>query len=292
VKTEVAFWDLVEHLFDAPVDFEQADELIAHGDARIERADVQTIGLSDLPRPVISHQMAGQMRILEQMPDDEFQRVNGFSEIRTAAVVLTHDGQIVAANDSAVAVFGLQPGDSIRRMPLDPAGIEEFVACVAEVAASDRVTVMQLRQPGLDRFLMMILRTMASGNGQPEVLVVTTEQLWPETVSSLLARVFALTRAEIEVVRLLTAGETVASIARATKRCAGTVRCQLHAILEKTGTRSQAEIVRLAMLLLESARTTTPPSRRRPGTAPTGSAGAISAIPTTIGTSPTRPPAA
>ncbi len=52
--------------------------------------------------------------------------------------------------------------------------------------------------------------------------------------------------------RLLASGATVAAIAGATGRSAGMVRSQIHSLLQKTGARSQAEAIRLAILLRQS----------------------------------------
>jgi pimeloyl-ACP methyl ester carboxylesterase/DNA-binding CsgD family transcriptional regulator len=219
--------------------------------------------LADCAGSAFAQQIAGVLVILEQLHAAELQRVNDLlSEIRTAAMVLTDDGQVVATNDAARAAFGLEPGGSLRSMPLDGAGLAELTERVAEVAAEEsREEIVQLRPSGLDRLLMVHLKAMPSGSRTPQVMAITSELVWPEKVSEFLARVFALTGAEIEVMRLLTAGGTVAGIARATRRSPGTVRSQLHAILEKTGTRSQAEAVRLAMLLLESVRVEAEPRR-------------------------------
>ncbi|MGH8432328.1 MAG: helix-turn-helix domain-containing protein, partial [Solimonas sp.] len=98
----------------------------------------------------------------------------------------------------------------------------------------------------------MHLKPFLAGNGKAQVLAITSERIWPREVSDFLARIFALTPAEIEVLRLLTMGGTVTAIARSAGRSPGTVRSQLHSILEKTGTGTQAELLRLSLLLLES----------------------------------------
>lgn len=53
----------------------------------------------------------------------------------------------------------------------------------------------------------------------------------------------------------------MAGIAAATGRSTGTVRSQLHAVLQKTGTCSQAELIRLAMLLVQSVPAGVEPNR-------------------------------
>ncbi|WP_051521590.1 LuxR C-terminal-related transcriptional regulator [Rubellimicrobium mesophilum] len=99
---------------------------------------------------------------------------------------------------------------------------------------------------------MCNVRALPFRHGRPCFLVVTSEQAWPERLSGFLAEYFRLTPAEIEVTRWLAAGGTVGAIAQATRRSAGTIRSQLHSILDKTGTASQADLVRLIGLLRQS----------------------------------------
>jgi pimeloyl-ACP methyl ester carboxylesterase len=85
------------------------------------------------------------------------------------------------------------------------------------------------------------------------ILVMTGEQLWPPSARGFLGDVFRLTPAEIDLLRHLVSGSTVQSIARGSGRRAGTIRSQIHSILEKTGAEGQAELVRLVTLILQTA---------------------------------------
>jgi len=252
LDSNVRSWELVERLLDASVSPERLAELIDVWDAQIAAADpARPVNLGS----AFAHQVAAVFQVIEQLQAAELQRVNDLlSEVHTAAMVLSDDGRVMAANRAAHLAFGLERDGLIGSLPLEPIELQEFADLVAAVAAAagSREAVLRLQPKGLDRVLIVHLKPFLAGNGKAQVLAITSERPWPDKVSEFLARVFALTPAEIEVMRLLTVGGTVAAIARSTNRRAGTVRSQLHSILEKTGTRSQAELLRLSLLLLES----------------------------------------
>lgn len=253
---KVRSWELVENFLDASVGPARLDELISLWDAQAEHAGLEQPRFSDWAGSAFAHQIAGVLQILEQLHAAELRRVNDLlSSMLGAAMVMAQDGSVVAANDAASRLFGLKPGASIRSMPLDPAHRDIFAARISEIAAEAcavREDIVRLRPTGMDRAVLVHLKALHGGNGRTQVLAVTSELAWPDAIPAFLTRVFKLTPAEIEIVRLLTAGGTVAAIAHATGRSAGTVRSQLHAVLQKTDTQTQAEVVRLAILLMQS----------------------------------------
>lgn len=265
MESEAQSWELAEHLSDASVSLDRFGELIANWDARVEYSCLQQKRLADPVGRVFAHQIEGVLQSIEQLHAAELRRVNALiSSMLGAAAVLTEDGSVLAANGAAAKSFGLEPGGSIGSMPLDRTGLDEFAARVTEVAAkAGREDIVRLRPIGLARAMLVHLKAMRVGNGRPHVLAVTSELAWPGAVSEFLARAFALTRAEIEVMRLLAAGGTVAGIAAATGRGQSTVRSQLHAVLQKTGTQSQLEVMRLVILLMQSVPAETEPPRAR-----------------------------
>ncbi|WP_374300786.1 hypothetical protein [Paracoccus sp. (in: a-proteobacteria)] len=253
---KVRSWDLVEHLFDASVGPERVGELIAAWDGQMDQSGLDQPRLSDFAGPAFAQQIAGVLQVLDQLQAAELRQANDLlSSMLGAAMVLAPDGSVVAANDAAGRLFGLQPGASIRQMPLDPADIDALAARLAEIAASGvnpAEDILRLQPPGLDHAVLVHLKAMQGEGSRVHVLAATSEFDWPPAVPAFLARVFGLTPAEIEVMRLLAGGATIAGIAAATGRGRGTVRSQLHAVFQKTGTGSQAELMRLAVLLLQS----------------------------------------
>jgi len=255
VESEIRSWELVENLFDSSVSPERLHELIAVWDSQIERSGLGHVRLADAAGSAFALQVAGVLQVLEQVQAAELRRVSDLlSTMLGAAMVLADDGAVIAANDAAAAVFGLLPGSSIRSMPLTVTDLDEFAARLAEVAEAGigGESVVRLRPTGLERTVLVHLKAMRSDNGAARVLAVTSEIAWPSAVADFLARAFGLTAAEIAVVRQVAAGGSVAGIATATERSAGTVRSQLHAALQKTGTQSQSELLRLAILLVQS----------------------------------------
>lgn len=254
MEDKVRSWQLVEHFLNVSVSPERVDELIAAWDAQMERAGMSQPRLAEFAGPAFAHQIAGVLQILEQLQAAEMRRANDLlSSMLGAALVLMGDGTVVASNDAAAGLFGLEPGGSVRHMTLDPADLEHLVARLADIASGTLAEdVLRLRLPEPDRTILVHLKPLPQAGGRKHVLAVTSEFDWPSTVPEFLARVFKLTPAEAEVMRLLAGGGTVAGIAAATCRSTGTVRSQLHAVLQKTGTCSQAELIRLAMLLVQS----------------------------------------
>ena len=254
MENKVQSWQLVEHLFDASVGPERVDELIAAWDAQMERAGLNQSRLDDFAGPAFAHQIAAVLQILEQLQATELRQADDLlSSVLGAAMVLMGDGPVMAANEQARRLFCLGPGGSIRLMPVDPDDLDTLAARLAEIAAGTLAEdILRLRAIGFDHAVLVHLKAMGSEGSRRRVLAVTSELDWPQAVPKFLARVFKLTPAETEVMRLLVGGGTVAGIASATGRGTGTVRSQLHAVLQKTGTRNQAELMRLAVLLVQS----------------------------------------
>ncbi|MFO1141997.1 MAG: alpha/beta hydrolase [Amaricoccus sp.] len=169
-------------------------------------------------------------------------------------MVVTDAGVVAAANQAMRIAFGLFPGGSISQMPLVRAELDEFGERVRAVALASRPLddVVRLNPDGRRQALTVHLRTVFVGDGRPHALAVSTEVLWKDEVGRVLARVFALTGAEIALVRRLAAGEAIRDVAEETGRTHGTMRSQLHSIFGKTGTCTQGELVRLAMMLLQA----------------------------------------
>ena len=62
---------------------------------------------------------------------------------------------------------------------------------------------------------------------------------------------FKLTDAEVEIIRALVEGKSVKEICEERKRSMETVRTQMRSILAKTETRSQSELIRITMSLMD-----------------------------------------
>ena len=93
--------------------------------------------------------------------------------------------------------------------------------------------------------VLVHLKAMRGGTGRRRVLAITSELPGRRGVAEFLARAFALTAAEIEVCGCSSPAEPWRGSPRPPAAAPGTVRTQLHAILQKTGTAARPRLVRL-----------------------------------------------
>jgi pimeloyl-ACP methyl ester carboxylesterase/DNA-binding CsgD family transcriptional regulator len=258
--------DLVERLYETSVEPERLAALIEDWDRRIAVVDPTGVTRLDLfGDHTLARHVERALDILERLNTAELQRADELlAGLRSAAMVLTERGVVVAANQPAHVVFGLFPSANIRTMPFPKPELAELADRVAAVVASGLDEVVQLRPSGLGRAIVLHLKPIGGRQGPRQVLAVSSEHVWTDEVTAVLVRAFGLTPAEVAVLRQLTAGETVAGIAQATGRREGTIRTQLHTLLAKTGARTQAELMRIATLLLNSVPCGVEPSRPPP----------------------------
>lgn len=265
---------VLDRLYEVSVNPERLFELVEDWGARISASDPQLAvragGFCDLP--FVQH-VARALEIMEELGTLEFRRLDDLlAGMPTAAMVITGAGTVVAANEPARGAFGLHPGSSIRMMPLAADSLDHLAARISAFVLGPKPgdDIVRVRPDGRDRPLLLHLRHLDCARAD-YVLMVSTEQVWHDDASRVLAQVFGLTPAEIALVRALAAGETLREIAEATGRTEGTMRSTLHSILEKTGARNQGELARLATMLLQAA--TFDLGRGRPGLCGGGIAG-------------------
>ena len=247
--------DLVEQLYETSLEPERLDELIAAWDERIGASDpANAIELRQLAEHDVIPHLARALTILDRITLAEAQRVQTvLAGVESAAMVIGASGIVIAANQPAQIAHGLFPADTISDASSDPVTLEisdRMNALLARGPGAE--TVVSLRSPETDRLVVLHLRTIEAERGTRQLLAISSECIWPERLSELLANAFGLTAAEIGVLRAITAGDTVAQIAGRGGRSQGTVRTQIHALLTKTGARNQVELVRLSNLLLRS----------------------------------------
>ena len=176
------------------------------------------------------------------------------AHIQTAAMIVSAAGGIVAANRAAEAAFGVVAGAVFDSLPFMPGGLEQFAASVGKVANSNggQQDILHLREGASGKSILIHLCPFRPGDGQKLAIAVSTTYSWPPELAALLQRSFSLTPAEVNVLRQLMSGDTVAGIATTAERSEATIRSQLHSLFAKTGAKTQAELVRLTIALLAS----------------------------------------
>lgn len=181
------------------------------------------------------------------------------SAINAAALISNAQGEIVAANTAARATLGISVGQIISDMPVNADELNVLGARLALTKtngnshASDpgrSEGLLRLRLKSKPVSLLIRLVPGAGGNEQHTGLV-TTMLAWPRELSPLLQKAFGLTAAECEVLKFLALGFGVRDIAVNSNRSEPTVRSHVSAILAKTETNSQIELIRLTIGLMD-----------------------------------------
>ena len=172
-------------------------------------------------------------------------------EIDLPAAVLGLGGRVVAANAAFLARREAAGGGERLALPDEAVGRQILVALEA-IAASRLPPLLSFAVAPAGSRPAMILRLLplrrgAQGlfTGALAVLVLHEIQPPPLPEATLLSDLFGLTPAQIRLARLLMQGHSLPQAAAATGLSRETLRTQLRAIFEKTGTGRQAELVAL-----------------------------------------------
>ena len=168
-----------------------------------------------------------------------------------AMLAVDGKGRIVDANDAAKVIYTLTPESGLADLPLDTEDMERLFHLVKETVlhSANRNApnnVLRLRNRDSGGSLLVTVEPHISKTTEETYAILKTSDIgWPSHLGPILQDLFDLTRAEVEIVRMMVEGDRVLDIAR--RRCSAvkTVRSQLSAIFAKTDTTSQMECVRM-----------------------------------------------
>ncbi|MHA6268219.1 LuxR C-terminal-related transcriptional regulator [uncultured Aliiroseovarius sp.] len=172
---------------------------------------------------------------------------------RVAAFLFNEDHRIAAANPAAKVLLGLEVGSRLSSMLVNPEDIESILSTAHSLLAgrAETAAVLRLRSREKGHFVVVRLQVVQVGSGERYVLAASSEVSCPDGFSDILKRAFDLTTAEANVVQSLVECCSVKDIAEQRGRSVDTVRVQIKSILSKTETRSQVELVRLALSVMD-----------------------------------------
>lgn len=252
---------IIDHIYQVAVDPERYEDLLDIWEARLgpsRAAGFTREGLQSLMRDAeLESHMARAATVLDHLdrssPDKILQKLVASFE-RTAAFSVGASGLMTAVNEAAETVFGSHPGDRLSDLPIEKEDADHLKREVARVADP------QTRGGSFARFRLkttgrpIVVRLTSVDQevgGDAQVLAVTSELAWPEGLSTTVREAFGLTEAEVGVLRGLVEGAGIAEIAASRGRSRETVKSQVRAILAKTETRAQAELIRVTLGLME-----------------------------------------
>lgn len=167
--------------------------------------------------------------------------------------LVTANGRVAALNTSALLEFSrISIGDTVDLLPFKLETAREISTLVSSTLhdenneTSDAV-LRRAYGEGAERDVTIAVTP--SGGEVPTALVFVITPRWKPKSVELLKRQFGLTNTESQVLANFIDGYSTENIATLRKRSHATIRTQLQSILNKTGARSQTELLRIVLSL-------------------------------------------
>ncbi len=265
--------EIIDRLYDVALDPARYEALLDVWEARIAplraESDLQTDsefhGIEDAD---LEAHAARAGIFLDRLKEDNGADEQSVLDFEVAAAFLvTQDFNIAAVNRAASEILSIEQGDPITKLDIqkeDKAELRNAIA-IATGRSGAKPSLLRFISPRSDRPMVFHV-TQLSGPPfkRTFALIRTTELGWPDNLSVTIRDAFQLTSAEIDIVRSLAEGRSVKAIATERGRSFETVRSQIRSILAKTETRSQSELIRITLGLMEVVSSTNSGDSQKP----------------------------
>lgn len=248
---------LVDCIYSSVIEPSRFENLIDSWDSRLRSAGFTPQNLARLNNTeIVEHFKKAQdiAGIVSSSRKDSIVDI-AVGRLDTASFVASAAGKILACNAAAASTFGIGAGDEIGNLPLSTEGRAQFVESIGHVIGANdgRHEILRLTSNSFSRPLFAFVRQLRDEGGAAHALIVSTEQVWHKGVEAAMQRAFSFTPAEINVLRMIMSGASVAEISSSLGRLESTIRSQIHSLLSKTGARTQAELMSLTLAFQDSA---------------------------------------
>jgi pimeloyl-ACP methyl ester carboxylesterase/DNA-binding CsgD family transcriptional regulator len=176
------------------------------------------------------------------------------SEARTALMVLSPDGAVIALNALAETRYQLRQGVKTDFSWLSPDSQSDFnrIKATCTRGGNAQYAIVRLTDNGEATTLAEVFALHPTEGGTPLIAVKALELPWTPKIEQILREAFDMTAAEIEVARLMLITRDTADIAARRGTTVLTVRTQLRSIFAKTETVAQVDLVRMLSVLCGS----------------------------------------
>jgi pimeloyl-ACP methyl ester carboxylesterase/DNA-binding CsgD family transcriptional regulator len=258
VSDDVLRDEVIDRLYEVAVDPSRYEALLDHWEKMIQpqRAAANSATVPGAAPVLGLKQFEGHFQRADQVLDRAIRDTDGsvVGRIeRVAAFAVNRALMLTEVNAAAARVFGVTPGAKVSDLALGEGEADQVGGQIARLFSSNAAgtVLLRTRAAQTDRVMLLHLRLMRPEQGAAQVIAVSSELVWPAGFTDMLRGAFDLTPAEAEVMQALAEGQGLAEIAMARGRSIETVRAQLKAIMSKTETRSQSELVRLTLSTME-----------------------------------------
>ncbi len=249
---------VIDRLYEVAMDPMRYEELLDHWESMIAPIRSQAISrpIEGRLNPEFAAHFDRASKFLDRIgqQDDGNDKPGLLAQYEKVAAFLTdREMTFLDTNRAAERTLGIHRGDPLAELPLEPEDLPVLHERLQQMLAgnADISCFFRARAADSGRIMIFQLRSLHPKNGKPIVIAAVSELAWPKGFEETLQSAFGLTPAEIGILRGLTECLNLREIAAARGRSVETVRAQLRSILSKTETRSQTELVRLAMSMMD-----------------------------------------
>lgn len=265
--------DIIANTYRAIVDQHAFEAMIASWNAKLDGADVDgTARPTDAPlsggasaRSLLSgpllQQLAAARNTMETLdiPAENDPLSRAVRDVPGPAVVLAPDGRIAAANVAGAAAFGVRQGGYFDTGTIDPRSRQDFDALrkAADTPGNRSHAVLRILPAGGAEWARPFVAEgflLPAPDQEKFFLVLRSLEIeWTPGATRRLAQAFGLSDAEGEVARLFFSLRDVSEVARARGVSTLTARTQMKAVMAKTETASQVDLLRLLAMVASRA---------------------------------------
>jgi DNA-binding CsgD family transcriptional regulator len=186
---------------------------------------------------------------------------DGLNRWSLGVILLDHDGRVLLMNRSAEAIVRKKNGLTAQSDGLHAGLPHETAALCGLIRGAIQTSLGRVAHPGggmtISRAFgarpLNVLVTPAAQKairvdvGTAAIVFVGDPEVREETDADLLSLFYGLSPAEAKVAALLVQGKSVKEVSEGLRVSLNTARTHLKRIFEKTGTRRQAELMRLIL---------------------------------------------
>jgi pimeloyl-ACP methyl ester carboxylesterase/DNA-binding CsgD family transcriptional regulator len=244
--------EIIDHIYDVALDPIRYEQLLDVWESRM--APLRGKDTDQGIEPDLLAHARRASEFLDRLRDDS-EEESLHSRLATeiaAAFCVGQSGRIIEFNPAAKDLFGMESGENINVLLLDRGEKDQLAqAILAATGKARKASLLRFSATDSERAVIFHIAPISAPTGETVALVRTSELGWPDSLTQLLKDAFKLTITEIEIVRNLVEGKSVKEISTERDRSFDTVRAQLKSILGKTETRSQTELIRIVLSLME-----------------------------------------
>ncbi|MGB0968986.1 MAG: helix-turn-helix transcriptional regulator, partial [Halocynthiibacter sp.] len=251
--------ELIDRLYEVAMDPGRAAEMLEQWEALVnplrDAADEHDVVL--LNDSAMEEHISRADRFLDRYantlepPSERMALIDSFD--MAAAFLVESDLTVGALNAGARAALQISEGAPVTTLPVDAEDLPSLVRQMRDMLQERGPTMSLFRVRAVDcgHFIIFRIRHRILRDGAQALIVATSELAWPPEFDSILMEAFNFTQTEVDIVRVLIECCSVKDIAEQRGRSVDTIRAQIKSILAKTETRSQVELIRLVLSMMD-----------------------------------------